>query len=699
MSMDPMMMQNMQNMFMNGGFGAHMGVNGMLGGMGMGGFDGGGVGGGFNNGWNGQQSWNVAPDNFNHPNAAGMGPGDYGASNSGYAPHAAGYNQGNYGRGNQYNDYQNNNFSYRGRGRGRGGYGRGAYGYGSHEAHSQQYPQQFGAGNQNHGPISETGSIPTGPRVGATPVGNVDEFGREIRQTSEAKETPTESTEISKDDPTPAVGSAVNGDGVEDNVPKQPTEFQVEAEASTAPKPIQTLGEIQDSFAQTGHHGGYSNQYPAHGGFQQKRGGNFAAMQPPVKPALVPINAPTGPKAMREGLPNTSVHLLSRGSAIASPAISRVNDSASAAPEPIAKDDREKERSRSRTRERSRSRSRSRDRKRSRSRDRHRSHRHRHRSTSLSEDEKETERRRQRRKERRRRREEEDDDRDDTGSGDRLIDDGKDLDEDRSRSRSASLSDPKRSNHRSRRDKDKYRERERDSDREHRSSHKHRSSHRHRDDRSRSRDRTRDREHQHRHSRRGSEDIDSRTDRAETSHPPTPLEAEPSQRTSLISNGTNGIEIKGASSRRKNTLDELAIPTGPRSSRDRLAEKDHQASHRHQREDEQRRSSRTRDSDRDFATKEKERPKAPSSTTAPPAAAAAKNPHEEEREARNRERLLKEAQRMAGLAGGMVGARKRSRDEGGEDAGRWGKKGRRGVEESDEARVARLEAERESARW
>jgi len=67
-------------------------------GMGMAGFDGG-AGTGFNNGWNGQQSWNVGQDNFNHPNAAGMGHGDYGSNNSGYTPQSAGYNQGNYGRG------------------------------------------------------------------------------------------------------------------------------------------------------------------------------------------------------------------------------------------------------------------------------------------------------------------------------------------------------------------------------------------------------------------------------------------------------------------------------------------------------------------------------------------------------------------------------------------------------------------------
>ena len=61
---------------------------------------------------------------------------------------------------------------------------------------------------------------------------------------------------------------------------------------------------------------------------------------------------------------------------------------------------------------------------------------------------------------------------------------------------------------------------------------------------------------------------------------------------------------------------------------------------------------------------------------------------------------MKEAQRMAGLTAGMAG-RKHSRDEG--DDGRKGrKKGRRGgmvTGDDEEARLARLEAERENARW
>ncbi len=84
-----------------------------------------------------------------------------------------------------------------------------------------------------------------------------------------------------------------------------------------------------------------------------------------------------------------------------------------------------------------------------------------------------------------------------------------------------------------------------------------------------------------------------------------------------------------------------------------------------------------------------------------------KDPHTLEREARDRERLLKEAQRIAGMAGW-----KRSRGDDGDDAG--SRKGRRtGSSTSaaasrrseainggdEEERMRRLEAEREGDRW
>ncbi|RDA91072.1 hypothetical protein CP533_3055 [Ophiocordyceps camponoti-saundersi (nom. inval.)] len=74
------------------------------------------------------------------------------------------------------------------------------------------------------------------------------------------------------------------------------------------------------------------------------------------------------------------------------------------------------------------------------------------------------------------------------------------------------------------------------------------------------------------------------------------------------------------------------------------------------------------------------------------AAAVVTDPHTMEREARNRERLLKEAQRIAGLAGS-----KRGRDTSDEGL----RRGRRAVRRSDEdeERMRRLEVEREGGRW
>lgn len=724
MNMDPMAMQSMQNMMMSGGFGGAMGMNGMNMGIGMAGFDGG-VGTGFNNGWNTQQTWNVGQENFNHPNAAGIGHGDYSSSNSGYNSHSAVYNQGNYGQGNQYSNHQANGYGYRGRGRGRG-YGRGGYGYGSHDQFSQQFPQQFGSGQglQSNGPISETVSIPTGPKADAAPLngGNVDEFGREIRATSEVEDVAgNEAADQSKDDKSP-IATVDNGTTENDTVEKSNHTEQLEEikESSdnvtdSSPKPIQTLDEAQATAYPP--NGGYNN-HSSRGSYEtgfQGRGASFGNMQAPfVKPVDVPINAPTGPKAMRAGLPNTGRSgLIGQGFLTAGRATpnSRVNASASVAPEPTPteKNGKDMERSKSPSRDRSKSP----DRKRSRSRERH-SRRHRHRSTSRSEDERESERRRQKRKERRRRYGDDGDGEATSAekpSTDDIVEDR--IEEDRSRS--ASLSDTKRASHRSRRDKDKYRDRdredrdkyrERDDDRDHRSSHKHRSSRRHHDDRSRSRDRSRDRDrdHRHRHSRRGSEDANDHSSKLDKINPPAPVEADSSSRhPSVLPSSAVGIEIKGVSSRRKNiTVEDINIPTGPRSdrngNRDRDREKERPGRHREE-DDLRHRSSRHRDTDGE-REKEREKAKDKERSRPPPTAPAVQDPHTIEREARNRERLLKEAQRIAGLTAGMAGGRKRSNDDGEDASGRNARKKRgRGGDESEEARISRLEAERESARW
>lgn len=88
-------------------------------------------------------------------------------------------------------------------------------------------------------------------------------------------------------------------------------------------------------------------------------------------------------------------------------------------------------------------------------------------------------------------------------------------------------------------------------------------------------------------------------------------------------------------------------------------------------------------------------------------ATAARDVHAEEREKRNRERLMKEAQKLAGLAGGGGGGGGNKRSRGGGDDGdssskRSRRKGRRGEAVAvgdEEDRMRRLEAEREGARW
>lgn len=726
MNMDPM---TMQNMMMNGGFGgAGMGMNGMNMGMGMGNFDGG-AGAGFNNGWNPQQSWNVGPDNFNHPNATGMAPGDYGANNSGFPQSTSGFNQGNYGRANQYNDYQNSysqGYQGRGRGRGRGGWNqsRGGHGHGFND-HSQ-HSQQFGHGHQHSESYNESRLMSTGPKEETEPgTAKVDEFGRELRQDTPKNEAENGVDSINTQDP--------NKDGEEHHVNSDDVAREVPSGTGNddfTPQPIQSLEAIESAaFAPMPLIGDGFNAMPPvdpnmryhghpRGGFSQSRGvrgGSFSTMQPPfVKPVDVPINAPTGPKAMRE--PKSSLpSIRTQSFSIAGKASASARGSFSVAPDSSTQD-RGRTRSPSQAgekeKDRSRSRSKSKDHKRDRSRERRHRRKHRSASRSRSEDEEESERRREKRRERRRRHEEEADLKRDGEAKElkeKKDEDGKRDDEDRSRS--ASPQESKRSSHRSsRRDRDKYRDRERDDDKYRSSSHKHRSNHRsHRDDRSRSRERERgerdrEREHRHRQSRHASRDADDRKGDTPLQTPTEP--SYPSRKSSLISNGLNGIEIKGASSRNRSSKDlssQISIPTGPKGSqRDRDRDRDRERENRSSRRgrDESHRSSR-RDSERNTTTssrdqdKEKDRPEKEKKEV---------DPHTLEREARNRERLLKEAQRIAGLTSALGMNRKRSRDDGDEGSGRKGsgrKKGRRerGGEEGDEARIARLEAERESSRW
>ncbi|KAJ0309249.1 hypothetical protein COL516b_003147 [Colletotrichum fioriniae] len=671
MGMDPMAMQNM---YMNGGYGAQ--------GMGMGGFNGG-FGSGSNN-WNGQQSWNFGQDNFNSANAAGMGSGDYGNYNSGFQ---SGYNQGNYGH--QFNDYRRNNYGNRGRGRGRGfyngGYGRGGYqqygGYGDQSHAQQQY------GNNMYGQGSEDGT---------RAAGNVDEFGRERPNDQDATSN--------------AGGgeNAENGDGSRPADEGGDEQGQADQEDAMNTDMAQASGDYS-AYNGNGMSGGYGPQ-------------GFAPAAPDV-----PINAPTGPKAMRQGLPNTSLHTLrargyvvpdERGRqssvdalAIQSPVVdqqqqqqqqrSRSNSSTRTKDkdrsrrrdasrdrerEPDVKSERDhgvRERDYSRSPSRSRDQSRERkserggDRDRDRDRgDRHRRRRRRSESRSVVDDRDDEYRRRKHKS----RKHTSYNDEDDVKS--RSRDDGHE-----ERSRSASPSDSKRSSHRSRRDRDEKR-RDREKDNKHRDddyddyhrksshrSHRERDRDRDRGDRDRDRDRERDRDYDRDRDRKDRDrekdrkrdkhrdrEHRHRSSRKQSAEPPTPVDREFHPPTGPRSGGGDGsgLEIKG-----------VGLKSGRSSDRQDGGRRDSQAS-----------------------VNSKSAPSIPT-----------KDAHALEREARDRERLLKETQRMAGLAG-LAGA-KRSRDEssgggGGEDGKRSRRKGRRSEAisiDEEEERMRRMEAEREGSRW
>ncbi|KAI0383017.1 hypothetical protein F5Y04DRAFT_251657 [Hypomontagnella monticulosa] len=663
--MDPMAMQNMM---MNGGFGAQgMGMNGMNMNMGMNGFNGGG------NDWNGQQSWNVGQDNFN-PNAPGMGNGDFGNFNAGFR---TGFNSGNYGH-HQFNDYRRgNNYGYRGRGRGRGSYG--GYGRGYHHGYNNANPGWAGQGAHFSGGRDgqpELDSSQSAEQIS----GDVDEFGRAIPSgpNQDVQQSGENGHDVAEDnhDSTAAEGTDKLALENSEQVPKQ------DGSQSMQGDPANDKGDVSSR--------------DQHSAPQGPSRGSVGPMHIQTTVPDIPLNAPTGPKAMRHNLPNTSIHhLRARGliadeqspssrttnpPLVASPVENKSKSRSSSLHSSRDKDrrlrerDREhdedqKSRGRYRDRDRSRTHSISRSQSRSRSRDRKESRKQRrHRSPSVSEGDRDNGHRRRKHKSRRQ------STRDDDDYGGRSRDAKHD---ERSRSASPVDREHKRSGHRSRRDRDEKRrdrdpDRESDYDRHRKSGHR---SHRDRDqDRERERDRDRDRERERDRDRAKDQARDRDDDRGHrsgksTNTLPTPIE--PADKTFNPPTGPRGnFSIKGASSKSKPSgLESKGASSRPSNL-----------------------NSRENDSSR--------RPSQSSVVSQKPASGAStKDPHTLEREARDRERLLKEAQRMATIVGRSAGV-KRGR-EGGDDRGgrRKSRRSEAVTMEDEESRMRRLEAEREGPRW
>ncbi|KAI1661770.1 hypothetical protein F4813DRAFT_345695 [Daldinia decipiens] len=652
--MDPMAMQNMM---MNSGFGAQgIGMNGMNMNMGMNGFNGGG------NDWNGQQSWNVGQDNFN-PNAPGMGNGDFGNFNAGFR---TGFNSGNFGHHNQFNDYRRGNYGYRGRGRGRGFYG--GYGRGYHQGYNNGNQGWAGQAPQYPGDRDDSTVQDVSQVTEQTP-GSVDEFGRALRA------EPCQDTQTAGEN-----GDAETGNS-HDNVATNGTDkltlanFEVTKEDGSQ----SAQGDVSVSS---------KDQHSA----PQGPRGNAGPLRLQTSVPDIPLNAPTGPKAMRQGLPNTSLlNLRARGlitdekspssrtnhpPIVASPVEDKHKSRSSSLQSSKDKERRhrerdrehdEEEKSREHRRDRDRDRSRtytgSKSRSRSRSRDRKDSRKHRrHRSPSISEDDRDGGHRRRKHKSRKQSTRGDDDYRGRSRDGKH---------DERSRSASPVDREHRRPSHRSRRDRDEKRrdhdvEKDSDYDRNRKSNHR---SHRDRDqdrERDREREKERDKDRGKDRGRNHEEDRGHRSNKNSTALP-TPIE--PSDKSFNPPTGPRGnFSIKGASNKQVSVPDIKGSSSKPSNSSRRETGSSRRASH------------------------------SSAAVQKPSSGATSKDPHTLEREARDRERLLKEAQRMATI--GRTTGVKRSRDGGDDRSSR--RKSRRSEAvntEDEEGRMRRLEAEREGRRW
>ena len=671
MTMDPMMLQNM---YLNSGFGLQgMGMNGMN--MGVGDY-GGGMG--------GQQSWNFGQDNFNHANAQGMGSGDYGNFNSRFQ---TGYNQGNYGH--NYNDHRRNHINYRGRGRGRGFYG--GYGRGGYQQGNSVY------GDQSH--YSNHQAEPAGPTPDNHAGSTTDEFGREIRAASETEHVQ------SADEPGGDDGAAKQGNGDADSGDQPDSKRDRSVKAPEASSRGEECGAPQHEGQMSldglnSHHSRHMSATSANG--IPVVGASIKSTSTPID--NVPINAPTGPKAMRQGLPNTSVlNFRARGfqfpnnreSAVADDLRShsarggerRSRSRSSSSTTYSTRRDRRERRSSSAGHEyhgeevrekdgdakdddygrgRSRSRSESRSPRREHSRDRHRDkkgsrhhHSRRHRSQSYSSD---TEYERRKKRSRKHGSRNEEDEVGHSRSREETLDE-----------QSLSVDDKERSSHRSRRDKESKRHRDRDRDRRHDGDYEHHRKSGHRSHRDKNHDRKKDRHRDSDRERDRKKDRDREKDKSrdrdrhhESRHSSRRHEDASNDKTLRPDNDMDAAHEHRPISRKKSSI----------SSRIRDPAIDQ-----------------TQNSRRPSEASAPTLSRKPSTTSAP-----AKDPHTLEREARDRERLLKDVQRIAGLTG--RGGMKRSRDAG-DDGMNSRRKGRRSevVSEDQGDRMRRLEQERERGRW
>lgn len=309
MGMDPMAAS--QGMF--GGYGMNM--NGMSNGMNMGmNFN---AGQGMYGGWDGSQNnmWNGGEDKFN-PNAFANGMGAQFGDPSGFGGYNMSQSNGVHPQMQQQQfssqDFQNGYNgpgNYRGRGRGYYSGGRGRGGYSGH-MHSN-FPHNANAPAQDNASSSMEQNMEPQPEEGAVGAAASGETGKNADEGPNPAADPSSTKDLASGD----LNDAPNGAGLETphGAPNQV--------ANADEHQLQGIPTI-DSLDQTNSAGGIG--VPTHmnqgfgrgggyirGGFHG-RGSSFGGQQfmpgntvPPRGPGVE--GAPAAPRAMRQGLPNTSV--------------------------------------------------------------------------------------------------------------------------------------------------------------------------------------------------------------------------------------------------------------------------------------------------------------------------------------------------------------------------------------------------------
>ncbi|OJD28108.1 hypothetical protein ACJ73_00505 [Blastomyces percursus] len=716
MGLDPM--ASSQGMF--GGYGMNM--NGMNNGMNMGmNFN---AGQGMYGTWDGQSNmWNGGPDKFNaNPFANRMGA-EFGPSPGGYRGYNMSQNYANYPHMHQQQQYPNNDFhgqfgpSYgRGRGRGRGffpsGRGRGGFMPGVHASFqsstNQASPFQPHMATNPHHQIDPVSGFANGTSAMTPDSDHVKKFNDELCPGGEVdlKENPP-TDDPAAVSPKNAASSESALPTTEQRDPHAPTDnglhvdrtagsgttIQVSAVAQRGNDDSADQGNAQGSGAYINMPERSRDNAPTHANEMLHASptqlaapyNNVTSMEPR---GMGVIGAPAAPRAMREGLPNVGIRN-GRGFPVVRTASGPT----------LKHDDKDvQSRSPSRLRDQSVSRHRSTSRSPSGHRTRHR-RRYRHRSRSLSvssSDQSRDESRDQRRKSRR-----DNDEQVSSRRGNR-----------ESRSRSPSVEPAKRTEHRSRRDKDR------------KSDHKTSSSYRSRRHRSRSSS------PKHRDYDASASEVNGVDAKAKSS----------------VADEKRDVAIRGSDHRSKERTSESTTrdKSSQHRDRDRARDRDRDRDRdrgrdRHKDKDKdkdkerarERESRRERERDRDRDRKRSRRDRSVSledpdhyrrhsrrikrseaeekktidrekkSSDPRESQAQEKDPHTLEREARDRERLLKEQQRREAMNAdrdGRSSRRRESRQERTLGGGRH-LSYKYEDEESDQARAARVELEREAARW